>query len=249
MKYIAMPFKFLWVIWGIIVFMSIISIITPIYLLLILIFGKKIKYTLVQCNYHVIAPYLLAMTLIFRKHHNRESMPDSGPCVLISNHQSMSDIIINAAASKQGGFFLSKKSMTKFPVFGLMIKALGILVDRNSEESRKKSYSYMVKTIKEDKHPIFIYPEGTRNRTDQPLKEFYDGAFRLALETQVPIIAQTLVGAQQIYHPNYPLQLRPGLVHVYFDKIDTTQYDKEDVKKLKEDVKQIMWNRIVNHPK
>jgi 1-acyl-sn-glycerol-3-phosphate acyltransferase len=107
----------------------------------------------------------------------------------------------------------------------------------------------MVKTIKEDKLPIFIYPEGTRNRTDEPLKEFYDGAFRLALETQVPIIAQTLIGAKKIYHPNHPLQMQPGLVHIYFDKIDTTKYGKDEVKKLKDDVKQIMWNRIVNHPK
>jgi 1-acyl-sn-glycerol-3-phosphate acyltransferase len=249
MKYILMPFKFLWVIWGLVVFMSAMIVLTPIFLILILLFGKKVKYPLVQFNYHILSPYLLAMTLIFRKYYNRESMPESGPCVLISNHQSMSDIIINACASKQAGFFLSKKSMTKFPIFGLMVKTLGILVDRSSEESRKKSYLYMVKTIKEDKQPIFIYPEGTRNRTDEPLKEFYDGAFRLALETQVPIIAQTLIGAKKIYHPNHPLQMQPGLVHIYFDKIDTTKYGKDEVKKLKDDVKQIMWNRIVNHPK
>lgn len=249
MKYVLMPFRFLWVVWGLIVFMVIISIITPIYLILILIFGHRVKFALVSTNYFVVAPIILALTLIFRKYHNRENMPESGPSVLISNHQSMSDIIINSAASKQAGYFLSKKSMTKFPIFGLMVRTLGILVDRDNEESRKKSYAYMVKTIREEKNSIFIYPEGTRNRSDQPLKEFYDGAFRLAVETQVPIIAQTIIGAKKIYHPNHPLQLTPGLVHVYFDQIDTTKYSKDEVKKLKDDVKQIMWNRIINHPK
>jgi hypothetical protein len=41
--------------------------------------------------------------------------------------------------------------------------------------------------------------------------------------------------------------MQPGLVHIYFDKIDTTKYGKDEVKKLKDDVKQIMWNRIENH--
>lgn len=249
MKYILMPLKFLWLLWGGFVFMLTISILTPIYLLLILLFGKRVKYMLVKNNYHIVAPFLLAMTLIFRKQYNREAMPDKGAHVLISNHQSMSDIIINAAASKQAGFFLAKKSMTKFPIFGLMVKALGILVDRKSEESRKKSYQYMVKTIRDDGHPIFLYPEGTRNRTGQPLKEFYDGAFRLAIDTGTPIIAQTLVGAKEIYDPATPFLMRPGIVHIYFDYIDVSKYNTDDVTQLRNDVHKIMWDRIVTHQK
>ena len=67
MKYILMPFKFLWVIWGLVVFMSAMIVLTPIFLILILLFGKKVKYPLVQFNYHILSPYLLALTLIFRK--------------------------------------------------------------------------------------------------------------------------------------------------------------------------------------
>jgi 1-acyl-sn-glycerol-3-phosphate acyltransferase len=211
-----MPFKMLWALWGIIVFMISVSILTPIYLVLILIFGRKIRYSLVAVNYDYLTPFLLFMTGIWVKKINREKMPDKGAHVYISNHRSMLDIIVNAQANKQAAFFLAKKSITKFPVFGTMVKALGILVDRKDIASRRKSYDNMRNTLLEG-YSLFIYPEGTRNRTDNPVNAFYDGAFRAAIEAQVPVISQTLVFITDRYSPEHPLLLSPGKVEVHFD--------------------------------
>jgi 1-acyl-sn-glycerol-3-phosphate acyltransferase len=104
----------------------------------------------------------------------------------------------------------------------------------------------MVSTIKEG-FPIFIYPEGTRNRTTEPLKSFYDGAFRLAIEAKVPIVAQTILGVKEIYNADTPLFLQPGRVDVYFDWIDTSAYASNEAAKLREDVKEIMLERIRQH--
>lgn len=247
MKYISSFLKFLWVIWGAIAFMLVISILTPIFLILILIFGRKIRHTLVGVNYWFTSPVVLRMVGIFIRTHNRESMPTKGTAVLISNHRSMADVLINAEVSPLHGFYLSKKSMTKFPVFGLMVKSLGILVDRKDEASRKKSYEYMVRTIREG-YPIFIYPEGTRNRTGLPLKEFYDGAFRLAIETQVPIIAQTIVGVDKVYSPDTPFQLSPGRVDVYFDgPFETKGLTMADVETYKATIKAAMEKHLVTN--
>ena len=239
-------FRFLWLVWGAFVFMTLMTLLTPLFIIFIALLGKKIRYHLLSFNFKIVGPILCFLMGIRFKTIGRQKVPTSGAQVLISNHQSMVDIIINAANSPQAGFFLAKKSLTKFPVFGMMVKSLGILVDRTNDESRKKSYMYMVNTIKEG-HPIFIYPEGTRNRTKEPLKEFYAGAFKLAIETRVPIVAQTLIGAQKIYNPNTPFLMQPGKVTIYFDIIETDKYGASDTDKLKADVKELMKQRILQH--
>jgi len=246
MKWIKNIFRFIWLLWGGIEFMFFITLAIPFFLLLIAIFGKKVRYQLLTFNFKILAPVMLFLAGIRSVTHNKEKMPKTGAQVYISNHQSMADILINAANSPQAGFFLAKKSLTQFPIFGIMVRTLGILVDRSNEESRKKSYAYMVSTIKEG-FPIFIYPEGTRNRTTEPLKSFYDGAFRLAIEAKVPIVAQTILGVKEIYNADTPLFLQPGRVDVYFDWIDTSAYASNEAAKLREDVKEIMLERIRQH--
>ena len=246
MKLIKNIFRFIWLLWGGLEFMFFITLVIPFFLLLIVIFGKKIRYRLLTFNFKILAPVMLFLAGIRSVTHNKEKMPKTGAQVYISNHQSMADILINAANSPQAGFFLAKKSLVKFPIFGIMVSTLGILVDRTSEESRKKSYGYMVSTIKEG-YPIFIYPEGTRNRTNEPLKSFYDGAFRLAIEAKVPIVAQTILGVKEIYDADTPMYLQPGKVDIYFDWIDTSTYASNEAAKLREDVKDMMLARIRAH--
>ncbi len=65
---------------------------------------------------------------------------------------------------------------------------------------------------------IFIYPEGTRNKTNQPLGNFYDGAFRLAIETQNPIAVATIIGSKKLLNNT---ELQPGTMTIYWDGIIT----------------------------
>ena len=71
----------------------------------------------------------------------------------------------------------------KIPIFGFLYKTGSVLVDRKSEASRRESFAKMKEVLDMGLH-MCIYPEGTRNKTDQPLKSFHDGAFRLALLTK-----------------------------------------------------------------
>ena len=76
--------------------------------------------------------------------------------------------------------------MVKYPVFGIIYRMAAIVVDRSSPERRAQSVRALKAAIY--KHiSIFIFPEGTFNETREPLKDFYDGAFRIAIETQTPI--------------------------------------------------------------
>jgi 1-acyl-sn-glycerol-3-phosphate acyltransferase len=105
------------------------------------------------------------------------------------------DIPANVAGSPDEILFefLGKKEAARMPFFGFIINRLCILVSRKSEFSRKASYQKMKEGLDRG-YSIFLYPEGTRNRTNEPVKDFYDGAFRLAIEMQKPLVVNTLVG-------------------------------------------------------
>ena len=79
-------------------------------------------------------------------------------------------------------------------------------MDRKSPESRAESVERMRQALQSG-FSILLYPEGTRNRGDQPLTDFYDGAFRLAAETGFPMAVMTLNDPRKY---NDPVQTDPA---------------------------------------
>ena len=86
--------------------------------------------------------------------------------------------------------------MVKIPVFGLIYKRLVILIDRSSKESRESCVIALKEEIARGQS-ILIFPEGTMNRTEQLLGNFYDHAFRIAIETQTPILPLTIINTKE----------------------------------------------------
>lgn len=126
---------------------------------------------------------------------------------------------------------LAKKELKKIPVFGWIASAATIIVDRSSHESRKKSMDRL-KTMLRQGISILIFAEGTQNRTKEILQPFHDGAFRIAIDTQQPILPMVVIGAGPLMPPS-TLDLSPGLIRIYVgEAIDTTQYP--DVAQLKQ---------------
>lgn len=107
------------------------------------------------------------------------------------------------------------------------------MIDRSSAESRKKGVETLKKLMDDEGISPLIFPEGTRNRTSKPLKEFYDGAFRIAIETQVPIIPVVLLNVDKI-SPQKTFLLSPGKLYSKFLKpIPTKGLSLDDVDALK----------------
>lgn len=239
-KYIL---RTLWALWVGLGFVLVVLIFTPIYAVILSIFGRKYAMRLVWVNCHYLSPFLLAMGLVRYRVHNIDRIDPKGTYVFVANHTTAIDILLTASAMPQPMKFLAKMEIKKMPVFGYMVQMLAIMVDRKSEESRKKSLIYMVNDLKQG-NSILLYPEGTRNRTDAPLKEFKDGAFRTAIMAQVPIAVQTTVGAKAL-NPTQGLQLKPGVVDIYWGKpIPTTGMTIDDVDHLKEMVRQEMLSHL-----
>ncbi len=111
----------------------------------------------------------------------------SGNYIFLANHISYMDIpCIFMAIRKQPVRVLGKEEIKKIPVFGYIYSQGAVMVDRGNTERRAKSVR-ILKSLLKHHISIFIFPEGTFNETGNPLKTFYDGAFRIAIETQTPI--------------------------------------------------------------
>lgn len=166
--------------------------------------------------------------------------------IVVGNHQTMLDIMVNIVGAPYNILFkfLAKSEIGSIPIFGYLQRRICVLVNRKNPESRKQSYVEMKAEI-EKGFSIFIYPEGTRNRTNEPLKNFYDGAFKLAIEMQRPIVVNTLVDIKKINSVESYFSLLPGKVISYWEEpISTKGYTLDDVEKLKAEVKTLMLKRL-----
>jgi 1-acyl-sn-glycerol-3-phosphate acyltransferase len=108
--------------------------------------------------------------------------------MLTANHTSMIDIMMMIYVSKTPFVFIGKRELTKLPVFGLIYRRSCILVDRGNAKSRKDAFLEAQRRLKNGVS-ICIFPEGgVPDDIHKKLDEFKDGAFRLSIEHQIPIV-------------------------------------------------------------
>lgn len=161
--------------------------------------------------------------------------------VIVANHISYLDAV-NLYASIPDYFrTLAKKEMVRIPIFGFVYKQLAILVDRSSPDSRAKSMRLMWRQIKRE-CCIAVFPEGTFNYDSSiPLKNFYDGAFKLAINAQTPILPVLYPDTINRWHHSAWWKLWPGKNRaVYLDPIPVEGLSLNDLPELREKVWHIM---------
>src|SRR5205085_11971534 len=104
-----------------------------------------------------------------------------------------------------------------------------VLVDRKDKDSRRNSFKQMKEVLNMGLH-MCIYPEGTRNKTHEPLKEFHDGAFKLATDAQKEVIPAILTGTNKILPNNKAFYLVPGKIEFVFLSAIPPGYDVAELK-------------------
>ncbi|CAN5805975.1 lysophospholipid acyltransferase family protein [soil metagenome] len=122
--------------------------------------------------------------------------------VVTSNHSSLMDVPLLTPFFPGPNKTIAKKSFSKVPLFGWVYSRGSVLVDRTSDRSRKKSYDDMKHVLLKENLNMVLYPEGTRNRTGLPLKSFYDGAFKLAADSQKDIIPVVMYNTAKALPPS-----------------------------------------------
>lgn len=168
--------------------------------------------------------------------------------VFVFNHLSYIDIPLLLKVIRYQHFrILGKSEMTKVPIFGFLYKQTVVLVDRSSAAKRAASV-LQLKSIIRKGISVVIAPEGTFNTTHQPLKSFYDGAFRVAIETQTPIKPILFLDAYDRMPYEYLFSLNPGKSRaVYLEPIDVAGLTLQDLPQLRDTVYRIMEEKLLHY--
>ena len=150
--------------------------------------------------------------------------------IVICNHRSFMDVPLSSPGIPGANKTIAKAGMAKIPLFGLIYKSGSVLVDRKSEQSRKASYTKMKEVLQMGLH-MCLYPEGTRNKTNEPLQRFHDGAFKLAVETQKQIIPAVIFYTNIVLPRNKTFYFWPHKVEMHFlEAIPVKDRMAEDIK-------------------
>jgi len=145
----------------------------------------------------------------------KENFKSGKTYIVIFNHNSLMDVPISCPYVPGPNKTIAKSSFAKIPLFGFYYKKGSVLVNRKSEESRRQSYEKMKKVLNNGMH-MCIYPEGTRNRTDEPLKPFHDGAFRLAVDSKHAIIPALIFNTKKVLPTGKFFYFRPSKIEMHF---------------------------------
>ncbi len=135
--------------------------------------------------------------------------------VVVFNHNALLDVPLSAPFVPGPNKTIAKASFAKVPLFGWFYSKGSVLVDRKNEKSRSKSLEAMKAVLAAGMH-MCIYPEGARNRTGEPLKKFYDGAFSLAVSTGKEIIPCIITGTTKATPINKSFYLLPTALKMHF---------------------------------
>jgi 1-acyl-sn-glycerol-3-phosphate acyltransferase len=173
----------------------------------------------------------------------RENFKKGINYVVVCNHRSFMDVPLTSPGIPGANKTIAKIEMSRIPLFGMIYKGGSVLVDRKSEESRRNSYLRMKEVLSMGLH-MCIYPEGTRNKTSEPLQKFHDGAFRLAVESGKDIIPAIIRGTAEVLPTKKTFFFWPRPVSMTFLPAISSQ--GKTVQQLKDEVFEVMHREIVN---
>ncbi|XP_048368572.1 1-acyl-sn-glycerol-3-phosphate acyltransferase beta, partial [Sphaerodactylus townsendi] len=124
-----------------------------------------------------------------------------GPCVIISNHQSVLDMMGLMEILPDRCVQIAKLELLYYASVGLIMYLGGVIfINRKSTGSAKSMMSEVGQAMTKDNVKVWIYPEGTRNLNGD-LLPFKKGAFHLAIQSQVPVIPVVYSSFTTFYNP------------------------------------------------
>ena len=178
---------------------------------------------------------------------NRHYVRNEQAYIFVANHSSYLDAVALVRVIPKSFKPLGKVEMLKVPIFGRIYKKLVVLIDRSSKESRERCVIDLKSEISNGQS-ILIFPEGTMNTTADLLSNFYDGAFRIAIETQTPILPVTLVNTRELLPRGNPKAIKQGIIQCIFsEEISPKGLTNDDVLVLKEKVFKEIESQLIKY--
>tara|TARA_Y100000389_G_scaffold94460_1_gene91125 strand:+ start:195 stop:968 length:774 start_codon:yes stop_codon:yes gene_type:complete len=174
--------------------------------------------------------------------------PEGKSMVIVANHSSYMDIMLMFRMRKTPFVFVGKKELVKIPFFGYLYKRAAITVDRGSVESRQKVYESAHKVI-EKGYSICIFPEKDYLDEKILLNSFKKGAFKLAIEHQLPVFPLVFYDCKRKFpwHTNFGYfgSLRIKALKL----VSTNGMSEKNINLLSLEVYQKIENQLLVDPK
>ena len=174
---------------------------------------------------------MLAVSFVRTEIKNKDKIQKGKSYIIISNHQSMYDIIALVTTLGIQFRWIIKKELLKIPVFGYALYASrNIFIDRSNTASAIESINKGFERLPEGVS-VMVFAEGTRS-PDGQIQEFKKGGFITAVRRKIPILPVTVNGSRRIL-PKKSLTMTPGKIQVVVgDPIDVTGYTIDTVQDL-----------------
>ncbi|GMN10118.1 lysophospholipid acyltransferase family protein [Croceitalea sp. MTPC9] len=198
-----------------------------------------------------LARNLWAKTILFGmfcipKIKSEEGIKKGENYMLIANHTSMLDIMLMLYVSKNPFVFVGKQELVKLPVFGFFYKRVCILVDRDNPKSRTAVYRRVQRRLNQGLS-ICIFPEGGVPDENVLLDSFKDGAFRMAIRHNIPIVPITFLDCKKRFSWTF-FSGGPGKLRVKVHQFVNTQLlGSEDTSTLREEVRDTLLQELKEH--
>lgn len=161
----------------------------------------------------------------------RENISPGTSYIIISNHQSAFDIFLVYGWMGIDIKWVMKKELKKIPGIGFGSAKVGhIFLDRSNKRASIESLAIAKKKLVNGTS-VVIFPEGTRSNSGIP-RVFKRGAFKLALDLNLPVLPVTLINTRKIL-PNNTMNIIPGKVKMVIHKpIDIRNFNKTNMSEL-----------------
>jgi 1-acyl-sn-glycerol-3-phosphate acyltransferase len=164
--------------------------------------------------------------------------------IVIYNHSSFMDVPVSCPFTPAPNKTMGRIEFAKIPLVNIVYKRGSVLIDRNSRTSRVESYNAMLGVLAKNMH-MCLFPEGTRNKTDEIMLPFKPGAFRLAIETGKSIIPAVITGTKRALPVTEKVYYKPSTFMLTFlQPISPVGHTEES---LRDTCYNIMKDRLVNN--
>ena len=176
-----------------------------------------------------------------------DNVPKDEAVLYVSNHRSIFDIVVTYPRVPRRTGYIAKQESMKLPVISFWMVYLDCLfLDRSDI---RKGLEMVLTAIDKVKNgiSIFIYPEGTRNKTDKPLGEFHKGSFKIAQKSGCPIVPVVVNHTRDCFENHMPWIKKTTVVIEYCEPIRIKELEKEDQKSIDQYVKNIIEQTYIKN--
>ncbi len=161
-----------------------------------------------------------------------ENVPSDQAVLYVANHRSYFDILLTYVRMTRPTGYVAKKEMARYPLLSSwMVNIHCLFLDRSDIKQGLKTILTGIEKLKSG-ISLFIFPEGTRNKTAHTFLPFHGGSFKLSEKSGCPIIPIAINNAGDIFEDHFPKIKKTHVVMEYGKPIYPAELDKETKKNL-----------------